>query len=91
MHTMDIPFVMNNVDIAKSEVGEGQEQRALADAMSGAWAAFARTGNPNHKGLPLWPPFDGARRATMIFNNESRAVDNPYREERAALRDGRQP
>jgi len=28
--------------------------------MSAAWAAFARTGNPNHADLPTWPAFDAS-------------------------------
>jgi len=83
-HTLDIPFVFENVDIAQSMVGTSPERHALADKMSAAWAAFARTGNPNHKGLPKWQPFDANQRATMIFNNECRAVNDPYREERLA-------
>ena len=83
-HTLDIPFVFENVDIAQSMVGTSPERYALADKMSAAWAAFARTGNPNHKGLPKWQPFDANQRATMIFNNECRAVNDPYREERLA-------
>jgi para-nitrobenzyl esterase len=83
-HTLDIPFVFENVDIAKSMVGSGPERYPLADKMSGAWAAFARSGNPNHKGIPKWEPFTEAGRATMIFNNECKAVNDPYREERLA-------
>jgi para-nitrobenzyl esterase len=86
-HTLDIPFVFENVDIAQSMVGSGQERYPLADKMSGAWAAFARSGNPNHKGIPNWQPFDETQRATMIFNNECRAVKDPYREERLARKD----
>jgi len=86
-HTLDIPFVFQNVDIAESMVGSGPERYPLADKMSGAWAAFARSGNPNHKGIPNWQPFDESRRATMIFNNECRAVNDPYREERLARKD----
>jgi len=81
-HTLDIPFVFENVDIAESMVGSSPERYPLADKMSGAWAAFARTGNPNYKGLPKWHPFDANNRATMIFNNECKAVNDPYREER---------
>ena len=85
MHCMDIPFVWNNVDLCRSVVGDGREPHALAGRMSGAWAAFARTGNPNHKDLPNWQPFTADGRATMIFNNECRAVNDPYREERLAV------
>jgi para-nitrobenzyl esterase len=85
MHCMDIPFVFENVDISKSVVGDLPDRYALADKMSGAWVAFARSGNPNHKGLPKWDPFTSDRRATMIFNTECRAVNDPYREERLAI------
>jgi len=85
MHCMDIPFVFENVDLCKTVVGDGPDRYALADKMSGAWVAFARSGNPNHKGLPKWDPFTAEKRATMMFNNECRAVNDPYREERFAV------
>jgi len=85
MHCMDIPFVFENVDLSQSVVGDGSDRYALADRMSSAWVAFARTGNPNHKGLPNWEPFTADNRATMIFNNPCRAVNDPYRDERLAV------
>jgi para-nitrobenzyl esterase len=85
MHCMDIPFVFENVDLSTSVVGDGPDRAALADKMSRAWVAFARTGNPNHKGLPAWEPFTADKRATMIFNNECRAANDPYRDERLAV------
>jgi para-nitrobenzyl esterase len=77
-HTLEIPFVFDNVDAAKSMTGDGQDRYALASKVSGAWVAFAHTGNPNHPGLPNWPAFDTTRRATMILNDECKAVDDPY-------------
>jgi len=85
MHCMDIPFVFENVDLCKTVVGDRPDRYALADRMSSAWVAFARTGNPNHKGLPKWDPFTADGRATMIFNSECRAVNDPYRDERLAV------
>jgi para-nitrobenzyl esterase len=85
-HTLDIPFVLYNIDIAASMTGSGQERYALAHKMSAAWAAFARTGNPNHPDLPNWPAFSLKDRATMIFNNECKLVNDPNREERLALK-----
>ncbi|MBI2149079.1 MAG: carboxylesterase/lipase family protein [Acidobacteria bacterium] len=85
-HTLEIPFTFYNVDIAASMTGSGNERYALANKMSAAWAAFARNGNPNHPNLPDWPAFTAAQRATMIFNNECKAVNDPNREERLALK-----
>ncbi len=84
-HTLEIPFAFDNVDVAKSMTGDGQDRYALASKVSGAWVAFARTGNPNHPGLPNWPAFDNTRRATMILNDECKAVDDPYGEEQRML------
>ena len=84
-HTLEIPFVTDNVDNAPSMTGTGLDRYALADKMSAAWAAFARTGNPNHKGLPNWPKFNPTQRATMIFNNECKVVNDPNGAERKAL------
>ena len=85
-HTLDIPFVLYNVDIAASMTGAGQERYALAHKMSAAYAAFARTGNPNHPDLPNWPAYNLAQRPTMILNNECKVVNDPNREERLALK-----
>ena len=55
-HTMCIPFVFGTVDFASGLTGTGPERYALMERMMDAWIAFARTGNPNHKGLPEWIP-----------------------------------
>jgi para-nitrobenzyl esterase len=89
-HTLDIPFVFNNVDVAASMTGSGQDRYALQHKMSAAWAAFARNGNPNHADIPNWSAFNPNQRATMIWNNEVKIVNDPHKEERhalAALRD----
>jgi para-nitrobenzyl esterase len=84
-HTLEIPFVFENVDVGKAMTGTGQDRYTLSDKMSRAWVAFARTGNPNHKGLPNWSAFTTDQRATMIFNNECKTVNDPGKEERLAL------
>jgi para-nitrobenzyl esterase len=68
-------------------VGPGPEPPRLADLMSSAWIAFARSGNPNTNALPQWPPYDLKSRATMIFNLESRVQNDPYQEIRQILLD----
>jgi para-nitrobenzyl esterase len=84
-HTLEIPFVFDNVDGAKTMTGSGQERYALADKMSRAWVAFAKTGNPNHPGLPDWRPFTATERATMVFDNDCKVVNDPGSAERAAI------
>jgi len=85
MHTMDIPFVFENYELATVEVGEGPELKPLGDRMAGAWVAFATTGNPNHPLLPKWPAYDTTTRATMVINNDWSVVNDPYGEEKKVV------
>jgi len=86
-HAIDIAFCFDNLD--KTGLHGGRpEAPALADRVSEAWLAFARTGDPNHAGLPAWPPYDTGRRGTMLFDVECRVADDPDAEERRAW-DGR--
>jgi len=87
MHTLENPFVFDNTERAKALTGGGPRAQALAARMSAAWVSFAATGDPNAAaaGLPDWPAYDAKRRATMIFDDESRVADDPTREERIVL------
>jgi para-nitrobenzyl esterase len=53
--------------------------------MSDAWVVVARTGNPNHRGLPEWPAHTEKERLTMVFDAECKVVPDPMREDRMAL------
>jgi para-nitrobenzyl esterase len=85
-HCSEMPFVFDNTDRCDHMTGGGPGARALAARISGAWVEFARTGNPNHGGLPEWPAFDGVKRSTMIFDNTCAAKDDPDGEVLTALR-----
>ena len=84
-HCLEIPFAFNNVWHMPELVGTGPEIQPLADKVSGTWLAFARTGNPNHSGIPQWPAYTATQRATMLINNEWKAVNDPNREERIVM------
>jgi para-nitrobenzyl esterase len=85
-HTLDIPFAFYNIDQAASMTGAMQERYVLAHKMSAAFAAFARTGNPNHADLPKWPAFDARTYPTMIFGNDCKVANDPNHAERLALK-----
>jgi para-nitrobenzyl esterase len=38
---------------------------------------MARRGNPNHKGLPNWPPYRADNRAVLIFDTPCRVENDP--------------
>ena len=78
-HALEIGFVFDTLDLGPNQMlGPmlGGAPQALADAMHGAWVAFATTGDPG------WPRYDPDRRATMRFDTVSRVVDDPRAFER---------
>ena len=81
-HTLDIPLMFGTLSSRESLTGDGEEARRVSAAMQGALLAFARTGAPNYSDLPRWEPYTVPRRATMVFNVESRLVDDPRGAER---------
>jgi len=84
-HCAEIPFVFYNTDRCETMTGGGSTARDLAARMSDAWVAFARTGDPNHKGLPNWPAFTVDAAPTMIFDNECVVENFPDRDELAVV------
>ncbi len=84
-HTIEIPFVFGNVDAAKSMLGSGEDRYALAEKISSAWVAFARTGNPDTTLAPHWEPFDTEKRPVMVINDEWKLVSDPHGEEQRLL------
>ena len=84
-HTIEIPFAFDNVQISARMTGGGADAMALADKVSDAWIAFARTGDPNTPKLPHWPVYDLQDRATMVINSVSKVVNDPLREQRLAM------
>ena len=82
-HALEIPLVFDNVGKAVSFMGRSDPQ-VLAEQMSEAWLAFARTGDPSRAAFPKWPVYEPGRRATMVFNSTSRVVEDPYPKLRAA-------
>lgn len=81
-HTMDIALAFGTLEGEGSYTGAGPAARTLSATMMRAFAGFARTGDPNVAGVPAWPAYELPGRATMVFDAESRAVDDPRRWER---------
>jgi para-nitrobenzyl esterase len=56
-HSDDIEYVFGTLDTRPGEIVR-PEDRKLSAQMIGYWTNFAKTGNPNGLGLPLWPKCD---------------------------------
>jgi para-nitrobenzyl esterase len=85
-HDVDASFNLYRNGIC----GSGQKAgRLMCTRLASAWVAFAKTGNPDNEHIPHWPAYDATARATMVFDTNTRVVNDP----RAAIRQywSRQP
>ncbi len=81
-HCIELPFVFGNfADWDNAPVpptmlagGDRAAMARISRQMMGAWCAFARTGDPNHAGLPKWEPWSRAQRRSFVFDADSRAA-----------------
>jgi para-nitrobenzyl esterase len=62
-HGAEIPFVFDHLD--QDPRAWSSADRQLSRELVGYWTNFAKTGDPNGKGLPVWPAFDGAKDNVM--------------------------
>jgi len=75
-HSVDVPFVFDTLGV----IGEAHHKpgaQALADRVSKTWTTFARNGDPANGAIPAWPAYTSDRRATMIFDDQCKVVDDP--------------
>jgi para-nitrobenzyl esterase len=77
-HTAELPLAMRLVAYPEAE--------ELSKQIAGAWAGFARSGNPNHPHLPHWEKYSTTKKSTMVFDvGKTTLVDQPAHRELALL------
>ena len=83
-HAIELPFVFGNLGLEgiAGFAGSGPQAETLAGRVMDAWIAFARSGDPNHAGLPDWLPYEPGTRPTLILGPECRLERDPDAAER---------
>jgi para-nitrobenzyl esterase len=76
-HAAEISFTFDNAELCDHYSAGDPGAYVLSRQMGGAWASFARTGNPNHSSLPHWPSYTADTRATMYFDTPCAVRNNP--------------
>jgi para-nitrobenzyl esterase len=71
-HTSEVPYVLNS--LAKLDRPWETVDHKIAEMMSSYWANFAATGDPNGKGLPVWPDFDPKNPSTMELGDRNEMI-----------------
>jgi len=79
-HTGEVGYAFNNLNFLNRPFEPVDQQ--LADQVSSYWVNFAKTGNPNGEGLPLWPAYNATGSQVMILGEKTGATSLP---DKAAL------
>jgi para-nitrobenzyl esterase len=74
-HGAEIQYVFDNLDVDKRQWTRADRQ--LAGRLAETWVNFARTGNPNGKGLPAWPAYDGAKASVLRIGSDAQLKMHP--------------
>ena len=75
-HTGEVCYVMNNLWTLNNRP-IGAVDKALAGLMSDYWVNFIKTGNPNGKGLPVWPKYNKTTNEVKVFDAKSETKSLP--------------
>ncbi|MCB9294061.1 MAG: carboxylesterase family protein [Lewinellaceae bacterium] len=76
-HGSEVAYVFNNLNARWGAPEVTPEDQEVAQMMNTYWANFAKTGDPNGKGLPKWPAFRTKTNEIMEFQRDGHAVGKP--------------
>ena len=78
-HATEIPYVFDTV-AAKYGKDLTASDAATARAANAYWANFARSGDPNGPGLPMWPAYTASADPILDFTNDGpKAAPDPWK------------
>lgn len=77
-HGSEVSFVFNTLNARRGAPGEvPPDEQELARLMNTYWANFAKTGNPNGKGLLHWPLYDTGKEEILDIELDGKPVVKP--------------
>lgn len=65
-HAQEVAYVFGWLDASNPQTSKSDLD--ISDAMSTYWTNFAKYGDPNGSGEPLWPAYSAARPVVMYFS-----------------------
>lgn len=82
-HGGEIPFVFGTLGVGGfgPPIPPSARDQAVSRMAQGYWVDFAKTGNPNGAGLPMWPRYDPSKDLIFEFHPDGSAgpIPDPWK------------
>jgi para-nitrobenzyl esterase len=75
VHASEIPFVFQTLKSQDQQPWRPEDFK-LSNLMGDYWTNFAKTGNPNGKGLPEWPAYSSGRKVMHLAGTPHVTTDD---------------
>lgn len=82
-HGVDVPYVFQTLDRKDAKLTAGDW--AISDTVATYWTNFAKRGDPNGDGVPVWPRFRDDDRRVMYFHDTAQPGPVPSADSLAVL------
>ncbi len=73
-HEAEIAYVFHNINARRGVAETTTTDEEVAHILNTYWANFAKTGNPNGEGLPLWPGYDTEKEEILDIQPDGQIV-----------------
>jgi para-nitrobenzyl esterase len=76
-HGSEVAYVFNNLNARWGAPEAAPEDKKVAQMLNTYWVNFAKTGDPNSKGLPEWPVYTPKKYKILEIQSDGKPVGKP--------------
>lgn len=76
-HGSEVAYVFNNLNARWGAPVTTPEDEKVAQRLNAYWANFAKSGDPNGKGLPEWPVYNSDKNEILEIQSDGKPVGKP--------------
>jgi para-nitrobenzyl esterase len=73
-HGAEIAYVFHNINARRGDAETTTTDEEVAHILNTYWANFAKSGNPNGEGLPVWPGYNTEKEEILDIQPDGQII-----------------